>query len=144
MNFKLIKQNKDFIDECRLYIDDDIIKWFPLIKHQLFKRFIHDLFEIRINNTCIGVVFTTKARGEFSEYGKHDISIIIKPEFQGRGYGKSIIELSIKRTDGSFFIVHHENHRMLSLLNKMSLTEIRLSNYNVFVLNKSNDNSFSC
>lgn len=135
MNIKLIKLNPSCFEGDISSIDDSIIRWFPLIKSPIFKRFIHVLFEIMDDNTSIGYVFKTYAKGVFQKYGKYDISILLFPEFQSKGYGKSVIKRLYQIDKDVFFIVDDKNERMLNVLNTIKHTKAiaKESKYTIFV-----------
>jgi len=128
INIKLLRRGIDFLDEFIPQLTENETQWFPVIKFPVFKSLISKLFEVNINNECVGLVFITPTRDKYSRFGAYDISIILLPQFQGRGLAKDVVKFLIDFFVDGFFLVRKDNYKMLNLLRKTKLSKKRLIN----------------
>ncbi len=106
----------------------DIKRTFPMIFHPLFQRSILGISQITEEATQKGIVMNLRPFGEFRAFGSLETALLVFPEFQRQGIGKSVICLINTDRTPRFFVSAVSNKASSAFFSRQSELELAHEN----------------
>ena len=113
---------------------------------KLIQTGIEDYVDKILENASIMTIYKNKELQAFIAFYDNDVQkenafltmLAVKKEVGNMGYGKTLLELSIKELTKLGFVkygleVYHENHRAIDLYKKYGFVEVHKSTTNIFM-----------
>jgi hypothetical protein len=93
---------------------------FPMIFHPVFQRSILGINQIVEEATQKGLILSLRPFGEFRAFGLLETALLVFPEFQRQGIGKSVISLLNADTVPTFFVSATSNKASSAFFGRQS------------------------
>ena len=130
MSFVIIKINPLLFSQFKNEFVDDVVRFFPNIKHPAFHKSIISLYQLVENGTTKGILFTSKPH--FIEFGSIEISIIVYQKYQHLGVGSKAINEIINIENDYCFRVRKDNLKAQSFFQKSLAKKFVLDDFIIY------------
>lgn len=128
----------DFYAEVACYknlpLRSDVKRAFPMFFHPAFQRSILGISQIVEETTQKGLIFNLRPYGEFRAFGLLETALLVFPEFQRQGIGKSVISLLNADMGSTFFVSATSNKASSAFFKRQTLLTLTHHNsrYKIF------------
>lgn len=103
-----------------LFLHPAVKRAFPMIFHPVFKRSISGVSQIVEDSTQKGLILNLRPFGEFRPFGLVESALLVYPEFQHQGIGKSAVSLLCADRNPRFFVSATSNKASSAFFSRQS------------------------
>ena len=104
MTLKQIDFDEEKTFHENLPLHPTVKRAFPMIFNPVFQRFIIGITQIVEEATQKGLILNLRPFGEFRRFGLVECALLVFPEFQRQGIGKSVVSLLCADRNPRFFV----------------------------------------